>query len=120
MSAFPGSPRLPLGGIVLIDPNSGAVQRIIVLQYNPDTLSRTLQLQGIAADKGTRQPALKARRPLRSSSWKPKLTPPTNSNWTSHALRRRETDDRAIPNRVKASPRSLLTAAQQIPETEGT
>ena len=36
MSSFPGSPRLVKGGIVLIDPNTGAVLRIITLQYNPD------------------------------------------------------------------------------------
>lgn len=32
MTAFPGSPRLLRGGIVLIDPDSSAIQRIIVLQ----------------------------------------------------------------------------------------
>lgn len=45
MTTFPNSPRLLKGGIVLIDPDSGAVQRIIALQYNPDTLTRTLQAQ---------------------------------------------------------------------------
>ena len=39
MSAFPNSPRLIKGGIVLVDPDSGTVQKIIVLQYNPDSLS---------------------------------------------------------------------------------
>lgn len=43
MSAFPNSPRLVKGGVVLVDPDSGAVQKIIVLQYNPDTLTRALQ-----------------------------------------------------------------------------
>jgi hypothetical protein len=46
MSAFPNSPRLIKGGIVLVDPDSGTVQKIIVLQYNPDTLTRTLAPQG--------------------------------------------------------------------------
>lgn len=32
---------------MLVDPDSGAVQKIIVLQYNPDTLSRTLQPQSV-------------------------------------------------------------------------
>lgn len=40
MSAFPGSPKLLKGGIVLIDPDSSVVQRIIVLRYNPDALTR--------------------------------------------------------------------------------
>jgi len=43
MSTFPGSPRLLKGGIVLLDPSTAAVLRSIALQYNPDTLTRTLQ-----------------------------------------------------------------------------
>ena len=62
MSSFPGSPRLIKGGIVLIDPNSGAVQRIIALQYNPDTLSRTLQVQGVG-EKADRSEALRLKGP---------------------------------------------------------
>lgn len=42
MTTFPGSPRLIKGGIVLIDPDTSAVERVITLQYNPDTLTRTL------------------------------------------------------------------------------
>ena len=44
MSSFPGSPKLLKGGLILTDPVSGAVQRIISLQYNPDTLTRTLAI----------------------------------------------------------------------------
>ena len=47
MTTFPNSPRLLKGGLVLIDADTSAVQRIIVLQYNPDTLSRTLQPQAV-------------------------------------------------------------------------
>ena len=47
MTTFPGAPRLVRGGIVLIDPDSGAVKRVIVLQYNPDTLTRSLQPQTV-------------------------------------------------------------------------
>ena len=36
----------------MLDPTSGAVQRIIALQYNPDTLTRSLQIQGVNADGG--------------------------------------------------------------------
>ena len=39
MSAFPGSPRVIKGGIVLIDPEIGTVLRVIPLQYNPETVS---------------------------------------------------------------------------------
>ena len=59
MSAFPGSPKLLKGGIVLIDPVSAAVQRIISLQYNPDTLNRSFQIKGVAGDAGDRSEALR-------------------------------------------------------------
>lgn len=35
------------GGIVLLNPDTGAVQRIITLQYNSDTLTRTLAPKGL-------------------------------------------------------------------------
>ena len=63
MSSFPGSPRLLKGGIVLIDPDTSAVQRIIALQYNPDTLTRTLQVQGAGAESGDRLEALRLKGP---------------------------------------------------------
>src|SRR5438045_6191550 len=50
--------RLVKGGIVLVDPDSGAVQKIIVLQYNPDTLTRTLQPQAVK-EGGDRSEALR-------------------------------------------------------------
>jgi hypothetical protein len=58
MSAFPNSPRLVKGGIVLIDAKTGAVQRVITLQYNPDTLTRTLQIKALA-ESGERSDALR-------------------------------------------------------------
>ena len=62
MSAFPGSPRIIKGGLVLLDRDSGAVQRVITLQYNPDTLSRSLQMQG-AGEGGDRLEALRLKGP---------------------------------------------------------
>lgn len=50
MSSFPGSPHLVKGGIVLINPDTSAVEKIITLQYNPDTLSRTLQVNGVGGE----------------------------------------------------------------------
>lgn len=38
------------GGIVLLDPVTSAIQRTIVLQYNPDTLSRSFQIQPAEGD----------------------------------------------------------------------
>lgn len=63
MSGFPGSPKLIKGGVVLIDPGSGAVRRIIALQYNPDTITRSLQVQGVGADSGDRSEALRLKGP---------------------------------------------------------
>jgi hypothetical protein len=59
MSAFPGSPRLVKGGLVLVDTLTTAVQRIITLQYNPDTLTRSLQIKSIAPEGGDRLEALR-------------------------------------------------------------
>jgi len=58
MSSFPNSPRLLKGGIVLIDPNTSAVLRTIPLQYNPDTLTRTLQIKALA-EGGDRSDAMR-------------------------------------------------------------
>lgn len=51
------------GGVVLLDPDTGAVQRIIPLQYNPDTLSRTLQIKGAGAESGDHLEALRLKGP---------------------------------------------------------
>jgi hypothetical protein len=50
MTTFPRSPRLLKGGIVLVNPGTGNVQRIISLQYNPETLTRTLQAKTLGDD----------------------------------------------------------------------
>lgn len=49
MTSFPGSPRLLKGGIVLTNPVTGHAlpNGVIVFQYNPDTLSRTLKIKGM-------------------------------------------------------------------------
>jgi hypothetical protein len=63
MTSFPGSPQLIKGGIVLLDPDSGQALQTIVLQYNPDTLTRTLQVQGIGPEPGDRLEALRLKAP---------------------------------------------------------
>ena len=55
----PLSPRLLKGGLVQIDPDTGRVLRVIALQYNPDTLTRTLQVQARGDDGGDRSQALR-------------------------------------------------------------
>jgi hypothetical protein len=65
VTSFPGSPRILKGGIVLIDADTWTIQRIIVLQYNPDTLSRTLQPKAVptASDGGDRTEVLRLKGP---------------------------------------------------------
>jgi hypothetical protein len=64
MSGFPNSPRLVKGGIVTMDPDTSAVKSVIALQYNPDSLTRTLQIQAMpgGAD-GVRVDVLRLRGP---------------------------------------------------------
>jgi hypothetical protein len=60
----PISPRLVKGGIVTMDPDTAAVQSAIALQYNPDSLSRTLQIQAVQGGQdGVRVDALRLRGP---------------------------------------------------------
>jgi len=64
MSAFPNSPRLVKGGIVTMDPDTSAVKSVIALQYNPDSLSRTLQIQAMPGGQdGVRVDVLRLRGP---------------------------------------------------------
>ena len=50
MTGFTRTPRVLRGGIVLVDINTSTIQRVISLQYNPDTITRTLQVQGTTGD----------------------------------------------------------------------
>jgi hypothetical protein len=53
MSTFPGSPRLQRGALIAMDPLNLPAS-VVVFQYNPDTLTRTIspQAAGEGADKG--------------------------------------------------------------------
>ena len=63
MTSFPNSPRVLKGGIVLLDPVTAMVQRVITLQYNPDSMTRTLQVQGVGNQSGDRSEALRLKGP---------------------------------------------------------
>ena len=63
MSTSAISPLLIRGGIVLVDPDSGQVKRVIAMQYNPDTLSRSLQPQAVTDDGHDRSQALRLKGP---------------------------------------------------------
>jgi hypothetical protein len=63
MTTFPDAPRPVRGGFVLVDPDLGTPQNTIPFQYNPDTLTRTLQPQGIGNEPGDRLEALRLKGP---------------------------------------------------------
>lgn len=53
------SPCLVKGGIVIVGARNQTGEReiplrVMPLQYNPDTLSRTLQVQGVGSESGDR------------------------------------------------------------------
>jgi len=56
MTGFPRSPLLNRAGLVLIDPEGGAVERIITLQYASETLQRSFEIQAIADEPDRSQP----------------------------------------------------------------
>jgi hypothetical protein len=63
-TASPISPRLVKGGIVTMDPDTSALQSVIALQYNPDSLTRSLQIQAVPGGQdGVRVDALRLRGP---------------------------------------------------------
>jgi len=63
-SGSPILPRLVKGGIVTMDVDTSVVQGVIALQYNPDTLQRTLQIQSLpGGSDGVRVDVLRLRGP---------------------------------------------------------
>lgn len=48
--SLPSSPKLIKGGLVVLDATTGALSHVIALQYNPDSLSRSYQVQGAGGD----------------------------------------------------------------------
>lgn len=70
MTAYSNSPRIIKGGIVLVDPQTLApIQNgpvpggIIALQYNPDSISRTLQAASVGGDGQDRSEAMRLKGP---------------------------------------------------------
>ena len=58
-TTFPNSPKVMRGAIILQDSTSGRLLRTITMQFNPETLSRTLQVQSLAGESGDREEALR-------------------------------------------------------------
>jgi len=55
MSSFPGSPQLMKGAIIGLDPFN-PLASVIIFQYNPDTLTRTLTAQTTGSAPGRSEP----------------------------------------------------------------
>jgi hypothetical protein len=60
MSAI--SPRILKGGIVMLDPDTAIPRGVIILQYNPDSLTRKLQPQSVG-DQADRSEILRLKGP---------------------------------------------------------
>jgi hypothetical protein len=58
-TGFPGTPKLLSGGLVRIDPNTRRLLDVVSFQYNPDTLTRTLQPRAIGGEPGDRLEVLR-------------------------------------------------------------
>jgi hypothetical protein len=63
MTTYPRSPQILKAGLVVLDPMSFKITRVIALQYNPDQLTRTLQVQAVTGDPADRTEALRLKGP---------------------------------------------------------
>lgn len=63
MTGHSNSPRVIKGGLVLLEPASSKVRQVIPLQYNPDTLTRTLQVQAAGGEAANRSEAMRFKGP---------------------------------------------------------
>ena len=61
--AIPEFSRLVKGALVTLDSSLNTVTSIIAFQYNPDTLSRTLQVQSLGKESGSRSEVLRLQGP---------------------------------------------------------
>jgi hypothetical protein len=61
MTSFPRSPRLQKGAIVALDSRTNRITQTVRFQYNPQTLTRTLQAQGIGGEMANRDEAFRLR-----------------------------------------------------------
>jgi len=57
------SPSLVRGGLVQLDAQSGQVKNVITLQYNPETLTRSLQIKGVGGDGAEFSEAMRLKGP---------------------------------------------------------
>ena len=62
VSSFPGSPKVKKGAIIGLDPYN-PLASIIIFQYNPETLTRTLTAQTSGSDNADKGEALRLKGP---------------------------------------------------------
>lgn len=62
MSSFPGSPKVMKGAIIGLD-RFNPLASVIIFQYNPDTLTRTLTAQTTGSDNADKGEALRLKGP---------------------------------------------------------
>jgi len=62
MSSFPGSPKVLKGAIIGLDPVN-PLASVIIFQYNPDTLTRTITAQTAGSDNADKGEALRLKGP---------------------------------------------------------
>jgi hypothetical protein len=67
ISGFPGTPKTLRGGLVRIDPTARTLLDVVIFQYNPDTLTRTLQPRAIGGEPGDRLEVLRLTGPPRET-----------------------------------------------------
>jgi hypothetical protein len=58
-TSFPGTPKMLRGGLVRIDPHQRTLVDVVAFQYNPDSLTRTLQPRAIGGEPGDRLEVLR-------------------------------------------------------------
>ena len=104
MTGLTSSPKLIKGGLVVLAPGGGTVRRQIALQYNPDTLTRSYQVQGAGGDGGGERA-----QPFR-------LKGPGDRDDQARRRDRRDRPARAIPTRTPT--RSPFGIAPQLAALE--
>jgi hypothetical protein len=62
MTTFPGSPKLQKGAIIGLDP-ANPLASVVIFQYNPDTLTRTLTPQTTSSSDASRSEVLRLKGP---------------------------------------------------------
>ncbi|GII88907.1 hypothetical protein Ssi03_68970 [Sphaerisporangium siamense] len=69
MTAFLDIPKPIRSGIVVLDPERGTPRRVIVMQFNPETLERSLTPQAAGGEQGDRTEVLRLKGPA-IETWK--------------------------------------------------